>query len=139
MKILLRRITASVIVVLLLNQGTKLSAQSKPWAVPKEYTSLSNPTGNNPQAVKDGKTLYTTYCTPCHGDKGKGDGAAAASLTPKPADHSSPAMLNETDGNLYYKISEGRMPMPTYKNVLTDAQRWELVVYIRTLCKASKK
>ncbi|PWT70664.1 MAG: cytochrome c class I [Bacteroidetes bacterium] len=114
-------------------------AQSKPWTVPKEYASLTNPNTNNQQEIKEGKTLYTAYCTPCHGDKGKGDGVAAASLTPKPADHSSPTMINETDGNLFYKITEGRTPMPQFKTTLTEKQRWELVLYIRTLCKTAKK
>jgi mono/diheme cytochrome c family protein len=114
-------------------------AQSKPWPVPKEYASLTNPNSNTSEFSKDGKALYTSFCVPCHGGKGKGDGAAAASLNPKPADHTSAMMLNETDGNLYYKISEGRQPMPTYKNVLTEKQRWELVAYIRTLCTAKKK
>jgi len=113
--------------------------QSKPWVAPKEFTALKNPMTNESQVLKEAKTLYTSYCTPCHGDKGKGDGVAAAALNPKPADHSSAAMLNESDGSLFYKISEGRTPMPQYKAALTEKQRWELVVYIRTLCKASKK
>ena len=117
----------------------RVLAQSKPWLVPKEYAALTNPVTNDPQSLKEGNSLYTTVCTPCHGSKGKGDGAAAASLNPKPADHTSPVMLNETDGNLFYKISEGRTPMPQFKTTLTEKQRWELVLYIRTLCKASKK
>ncbi|MBS1915335.1 MAG: cytochrome c [Bacteroidetes bacterium] len=117
----------------------KVKAQYKPWVAPKEYAGLKNPSSNDPSTLKDGKTLYTSYCTPCHGDKGKGDGVAAAALNPKPADHSSPNMLNESDGSLFYKISEGRTPMPQYKAALTEKQRWELVNYIRTLCKTQKK
>jgi mono/diheme cytochrome c family protein len=39
---------------------------------------------------------------------------------------------------LFYKISEGNSPMPPYKASLTEAQRWDLVDYIRTLAKKSK-
>ena len=93
----------------------KLQAQSKLWLTPAEFSKLKNPVTVDPVSIKNGKTLYTSYCTPCHGDKGKGDGAAAVALNPKPADHTSPAMLKETDGSLFYKISEGRTPMPQYK------------------------
>lgn len=117
----------------------KLQAQSKLWLTPAEFSKLKNPVTVDPVSTKNGKTLYTSYCTPCHGDKGKGDGAAAAALNPKPADHTSPVMLKETDGSLFYKISEGRTPMPQYKAILTDNQRWDFVNYVRTLCKTSPK
>jgi mono/diheme cytochrome c family protein len=130
---------AIAVVLLPLVPSRHLLAQSKPWPVPKEYTTLTNPLAGNQAALKEGKSLYTTNCVPCHGDKGKGDGPAAAALNPKPADHSSSAMLRETDGNLFYKISEGRTPMPQYKAVLTEKQRWELVTYIRTLYKGPKQ
>jgi mono/diheme cytochrome c family protein len=114
-------------------------AQTKPWPVPGNIKELKNPEASNSNSVKDGKALYTSLCAPCHGDKGKGDGPAAAALNPKPADHSSPAMMNESDGSIFYKITEGRNPMPQFKATLSDSQRWALVCYIRTLCKAPKK
>ena len=40
--------------------------------------------------------------------KDEGDGPASASLNPKPADHTSAMVQSESDGTLYYKISEGR-------------------------------
>ena len=131
-------ILASLIFLLLFPLAA-LKAQSKPWPVPAQSAALKNAFADNPASVKEGKTLYTSYCTPCHGDKGKGDGAAAAALNPKPADHTSAAMLAESDGSLFYKISEGRTPMPQYKTTFTEKQRWELVVYIRTLNKSAKK
>jgi mono/diheme cytochrome c family protein len=130
-----------IIGVLLISiiSSQQLLAQSKTWTVPKEYTNLTNPMSGDQAALKEGKVLYTANCTPCHGDKGKGDGPAAAALKPKPADHSSSAMLQETDGNIFYKISEGRTPMPQYKSTLTEKQRWELVAYIRTLSNGAKQ
>ncbi|HLY68595.1 MAG TPA: c-type cytochrome [Puia sp.] len=133
------RIIAATCVLILILVCETSQAQSKPWPAPKEYSELKNPLTGDVTALKDGKSLYTSYCTPCHGDKGKGDGAAAAALNPKPADHTSATMLNETDGSIFFKISEGRTPMPQYKAILTDKQRWELVTYIRTLSKSAKK
>ena len=113
--------------------------QRVPWVAPKTAQDTKNPVSADKSALTEGKTLYTTNCAPCHGDKGRGDGPAAQALTPKPADHSSAAVQSETDGSLFWKVSEGRKPMPAYKQVLTDKQRWELVNYIRTLAKGTKK
>jgi len=42
-------------------------------------------------------------------------------------------MMEEmTDGEIFYKISEGRRPMPSFKKRLTEEQRWQLVNYVRT-------
>ena len=120
--------------------STSLSAQTKTaWVTPNDAVVVTNPITPDKTTLADGQKIYTAYCTPCHGPKGKGDGAAAASLTPKPADHTSSLVQSETDGSLFWKISEGRKPMPTYKTALNETQRWELVNYIRTLAKPAKK
>jgi mono/diheme cytochrome c family protein len=106
-----------------------------PWVTPKAARSVKNPLAGNKSVLGAGKTLYVANCTPCHGSKGKGDGAASAALNPKPADHSSAKVQAETDGSLYWKLSAGRNPMPSYQKILTNNQRWELVNYIRTLAK----
>lgn len=123
----------TVIILLLLNYNST-EAQSK-WVVPQAALSVKNPSANDAASVNTGRTLYKTQCSPCHGDKGKGDGPAAAALTPKPADHTSNALQAESDGSLFYKISEGRKPMPSFKNTLNENQRWALINYIRTLSK----
>ena len=132
-------LTTYCLVFILLIWSAEGIAQNKPWPVPKEYMAMKSASPASSNEVNDGKTLYMANCSPCHGVKGKGDGAAAASLASKPADHTSAIMLNETDGSIFYKITEGRAPMPPYKNAFTEKQRWELVAYIRTLCKTTKK
>ncbi len=114
-------------------------AQTKPWVAPPTAKEVKNPISPEPSTLKAAKTLYIANCAPCHGTNGKGDGPAAAALNPKPADHTSAAVRNETDGALFWKISEGHTTMPTYKTIFTPAQRWELVNYIRTLSKPSPK
>ncbi|BAU53447.1 c-type cytochrome [Mucilaginibacter gotjawali] len=111
-------------------------AQSKPWIAPAVAQAMKNPVASTPDVLKAAKTLYITNCAPCHGEKGKGDGPAAASLTPHPADHTSAALRNEPDGSLFWKLSEGRTPMPQYKKILTETQRWQLIDYIRSLSKS---
>jgi mono/diheme cytochrome c family protein len=135
----IREMVTVIFILFLLLTGQKAEAQSKPWVIPATATSLKNPIPSDPATLKEGKALYTSYCSPCHGDKGKGDGPAAPSLNPKPADHTSAKVQNEPDGNLYYMLSEGREPMPQYKRTLTENQRWVLIDYIRTLNKSGKK
>jgi len=108
---------------------------SKLWVAPQSVQNLKNPLEGNTSLLKDAKKLYITNCGPCHGNNGKGDGIAAAALNPKPANHTSAAVQKETDGSLYWKMTEGHTPMPAYKQMLTDTQRWELVNYIRSLAK----
>ncbi len=116
-----------------------IMAQTKPWVVPASASVVKSPLAVSQATLKDAKTLYTNYCSPCHGDKGKGDGIAAAALSVKPADYTTDLVFKETDGNLFYKMSEGRLPMPQFKTTLTENQRWELVAYIRTFSKGGKK
>jgi mono/diheme cytochrome c family protein len=122
-----------LISILLSTVCVAAQAQSKPWMVPKDAADIKNPLPGDAASISMGRTLYKTQCSPCHGDKGKGDGPAAAALTPKPADHTSTALQSESDGSLFYKISEGRKPMPAFKNTLKENQRWALINFIRTL------
>jgi len=131
-------ISIIIIVIIYMCSTTIVIGQTKPWVAPQQYANMKNPVLPDATTLQEGKTLYKANCSPCHGDKGKGDGPAASALKPKPADHTSAALQSETDGSLFYKISEGRNPMPQYKAVFSDKQRWELVNYIRTLSKAKK-
>jgi len=105
------------------------------WVAPSSFNELKNPFTENVAPAKLGKKTYSIYCAVCHGNSGKGDGAAAASLNPKPSDHTSILVQGETDGSLYWKMTEGRGTMASFKQILTDDQRWQLVCYIRTLAK----
>jgi len=133
-------ISALIAIFLLVTLATSRSFGQKPaWVVPKEAESIRNPVAPSAQVLTDAKTLYTANCAPCHGEKGRGDGPAAAGLTPKPADHSSVAIQSESDGSLFWKLSEGRNPMPAYKSAFSEQQRWALILYIRSLAKIARK
>lgn len=114
-------------------------AQQSLWAAPKDADAVKNPVVSSTPVLAEAKVLYSTNCGPCHGDRGRGDGPAAQALNPKPADHTSANVQAESDGSLFWKLSEGRNPMPGYKKVFTDQQRWELICYIRSLAKPAKK
>jgi mono/diheme cytochrome c family protein len=100
------------------------------WKAPAAAKNTKNPV----QGLGNAKKTVETNCVPCHGPGGKGDGPAAAALPQKPADWTSAKVQSETDGELFWKISEGRGPMPPWKS-LPEKDRWEVVNYIRTLKK----
>ena len=105
------------------------------WEAPKEADNIKNPLQDSSIATADGKKLYTKMCVICHGNKGKGDGVAGMALKPRPTNLISSDVQQQTDGAIYWKITEGRAPMAAYKASLSDEQRWQLVNYIRQLIK----
>ncbi|NBV25224.1 MAG: hypothetical protein EBS05_25320 [Proteobacteria bacterium] len=104
-----------------------------PWIAPARAAAKPNPLVSTPAALAQGRQLFELGCLPCHGPTGRGDGPAAPSLERKPGNLTDPKMWEQTDGTLFWKISEGRTPMPTFSEVFTEEQRWQIVNYIRTL------
>ena len=101
------------------------------WNAPASAKAMKNPV----KGVGNAKKLVETNCVTCHGASGKGDGPAAAALPPpKPADWTSARVQKETDGELFWKITNGRGAMPPWKH-LPEKDRWAIVNYIRTLKK----
>ena len=106
--------------------------------IPEEYAGMKNPTAVSETSLTNGGQLFTTYCATCHGDGGMGDGPAAANLNPAPVAvaHTS-QMLG--DDYLFWRISEGgysdpfNSAMPAWKNALSEAERWDLINYVRAL------
>jgi cytochrome c553 len=110
-----------------------LSQENKPWVVPPEYKSLKNPLTRSESNLKAARQIYFDECAQCHGDRGQGDGPQAKSNYPLPADLTDPKLLtNVPDGEIFYQISEGRRPMPSFKNRLTEDERWQLVLLVRS-------
>lgn len=105
------------------------------WNAPRSADEMANPLKNDASASTNGKSTYKMLCVICHGAKGKGDGIGGAGLTPKPTDLTSADVQAQTDGALFWKLTEGRPPMAPYMDVLPETKRWELVNYIRTLKK----
>jgi mono/diheme cytochrome c family protein len=118
--------------------GGRVVAQDdyKPWVAPDAAKAVKNPVPATPESLEAGKQTFTDNCVLCHGDKGKGDGLAARASKIPPANFTDPKLMaSETDGSLFWKMSEGRGPMPTWKDTLSEKERWQLVDYIRKLNK----
>jgi mono/diheme cytochrome c family protein len=114
--------------------------ENKPWIIPEEAKNRKNPVPPSEAAIIAAKPLYKENCAQCHGDTGKGDGSEALRYDPKPADFTdAPHMSTVTDGALFYQISQGRKPMPSFKRRMTEDQRWQLVLLIRSFAAPTKQ
>jgi mono/diheme cytochrome c family protein len=110
--------------------------EQKPWPVPDNFKNMKNPVASNAESIAEGKALYSTHCKSCHGTKGLGDGSKAAQLKTEPGDFSKASFQSQTDGALFYKTTEGREDMPSFKKKIADAnERWSVVNFMRTLKK----
>jgi len=108
--------------------------RDKPWVVPEEVKRLKNPLPPSEPTLKAARRIYLDECAQCHGEHGKGDGPEAMMHSRAPADLTDAGRLNTiTDGEIFYQISEGRKPMPSFKKRLTEDQRWGLVFLVRSL------
>jgi mono/diheme cytochrome c family protein len=96
---------------------------------------LTNPVAaDDTTALRKGLLAYGTYCTPCHGARGAGDGPVARSLPIPPVDLTrADLQAQRSDGSIYYVIRHGNVIMPPYAYALTPEQSWAVVRYVRTL------
>ena len=100
------------------------TADRPAWNAPAEAAKKNNPLKDKPELAAGGKKLFAKHCAMCHdaGEKQVGPHL------------SSPFTQKQSDGELFWKISSGnsRAGMPSFSS-LPDTQRWQLVLYLRTL------
>jgi mono/diheme cytochrome c family protein len=103
------------------------------WQAPAEALNLASPVKNIPDAAKIGREFYMQRCADCHGKEGKGNGYLSKSVQKPPTNLTSQTVQANSDGELFWKITNGRSPMPANRIRFTDEQRWYIVAYLRTL------
>jgi mono/diheme cytochrome c family protein len=113
------------------------------------FSSTNRPPGEQPSQeetpLASGKELYANYCAQCHGEKGEGDGPAAAFLYPKPRNF----IKNEfrivsttnrlpSDADLMSVVTYGMPGSAMFPfGHLSESERGNLVSYVRTLIRAA--
>lgn len=112
----------------------RASSDEPNWAIPEDARATPNPVTVDAAVLEEGASLYQRHCRVCHGDAGKGDGPMTKYVKPAPADISTPETQDRmTDGEIFYKISVGKNPMPQFKGKLSEEKRWSLVHFVRGL------
>jgi len=96
----------------------------KNWRAPDEAAAKENPLAEKPELAAGGKKLFKRNCVECHGDSGQG--------LKKAADLQLPIVQNQSDGALFWKITNGNPDrgMPSFSGI-PELQRWQLVLYLR--------
>jgi mono/diheme cytochrome c family protein len=119
----------AVLIVIVIALGYEVDQ----WSMLARARKLKNPVPATPAALADAKPLYQQHCQRCHGANGDGHGEKAPSLSVAPGDFTDTEKMSRvSDGELYWQITHGRLPMPAFKDKIDEKGRWELVDYIRT-------
>ncbi len=121
------RFTRLLIIIFVFSIGMFATAQT--WVVPDDQKAVTAPFKFTPEMQKQGEQLYLKNCQACHGLMGKDNWVK---LTPPPGDLAKEKCQSQTDGELFYRITAGKAPMPEFRNILTDDDRWWIVSYIRS-------
>lgn len=100
--------------------------QDEKWRAPQAASDKKNPLAERPELAAGGKKLFARHCVECHGATGEG--------LKKAADLLLPAVQNQSDGTLYWKITNGNPDrgMPSFSGI-PELQRWQIVMYLRNL------
>ncbi len=104
-------------------------AASTTWLdhVPPRDHARTNPLASSPEAVQAGALLYRHNCRQCHGADAEGDGKKKPSLK-------TDRIRTATDGDLEWFLRQGDLAhgMPSWSS-LPQAQRWQIIAYLRSL------
>lgn len=99
------------------------------WIVPDNKIYEAASFSFSQDIEKAGRKIYNSSCQSCHGTPGKEN---FITLNPVPGDLSMPKAQEQKDGELFFKITEGRGPMPSFKNILSSDKRWAIIAYLRS-------
>lgn len=100
---------------------------------------VKNPLPLTSTNIEEGKKLFTTFCSPCHGVQGQGDGLVVSHGYPPPPSYSKGqssrggAMKDLTDGKIYHTITYGVNAMGSYASQVAPEERWKIVMYVHHL------
>ena len=121
------RKTTTLLFTLLFLVGIQLVAQV--WEVPADQKMKVSPFRFNADSIKKGEAIFIKNCQSCHGNPGKKNWAK---ITPEPGDPAADKFQVQTDGEMFYRITTGKVPMPEFRNILTENERWNVISYIRS-------
>jgi mono/diheme cytochrome c family protein len=115
-------------------EGENVPEAEVPLVIPDKEKNRKNPYQGDPRSAANGKMLFRTQCSMCHGTSGDGRGDLVDRLGLEMPDFTDPAVQKRrTDGELYYVLTKGHGEMPGEGARLSTEWRWDLVNYIRTL------
>ena len=98
----------------------------------RETTVLQRPPMSDALLVR-GEAGWQTFCTPCHGLSGRGNGLVVGRGFPPPPPLTEGRLLGASDAQLMEVIAHGKGLMYGYESRIEPDERWAIVAYLRVL------
>jgi mono/diheme cytochrome c family protein len=108
-----------------------------PMTLEQATVQMHNPLQATPENLAKGKDQFNTYCAPCHGESGQGNGPVAHLMTKPPDNLIAGTSKDLPDGYIYGAIRDGILTMPSYAQEVPPEQRWQVVMYLRSMQSAA--
>jgi len=86
-----------------------------------------------PELLDRGRVQFQTYCTPCHGRTGAGDGMVVQRGFKRPSSYHVNRLRMMPVGYFYDVITNGFGAMSDYSAQVTVKDRWAIAAYIKVL------
>jgi len=124
----MKRQSTTILLLLLCGTLALAAASRSHWdRVPAKDHTRADPLAGNSTAATAGALVFRDHCQQCHKADARGDGGKHPSLR---SEH----LRMATDGDLEWFLRQGDLAhgMPSWSS-LPQAQRWQLVTYLRSL------
>lgn len=108
-----------------------------PMSLEQSAIKMHNPLQATPENLAKGKEHFNTYCAPCHGESAQGNGPVAHILKQPVKSLLAGAIKDRSDGYIYGAIRDGVRSSPSYAQELSAEQRWQVVMYLRSMQSAA--
>ncbi|MFV8256699.1 c-type cytochrome [Bdellovibrio bacteriovorus] len=142
-------VCAFFVYIVAINKGVDLgenvvdpNAPAVEGAVPVfDITKVQDPWVSTPEMVAYGKKFYSTNCAMCHGNEGKGDGAAGAALNPKPRNLVEGKWTQGEGVIAHFKVLQNGIKgssMAAYSH-FKPADRWAVIHFIDSITENKSK
>ncbi len=111
-----------------------LHYQATPEDAARAGLELQNPlTAGDLQALQRGETLFKSFCVPCHGSGGRGDGPVVLRGFPAPPPLVAAHAVQLKDGQLFHILTYGQNNLASYATQLAREDRWKVILFVRSL------
>ncbi len=85
------------------------------------------------ELLATGQENFNSFCSPCHGLDGYGEGIIALEGYPQPASYHTDELRAQPVGYIFEVISQGFGNMYSYKGRIPVGDRWAIAAYVRTM------
>ncbi len=92
-----------------------------------------NPVPASNESIERGKYFFGINCQVCHGTTGLGDGPVGRKFIEKaPVDLNDAYTQDQSDGQIFFTLTRGRVTMPFYRDALSPSERWDVINFLRS-------